>query len=174
MADTVIRPARRRDALRLTALIHASRAYGGPYASIISGYSVSTGYLERECVHVAVDADSGRLLGFYALLTGTEPPELDLLFVADEAQGRGIGMLLVDHMREQARQAGLRQVTVISHPPAESFYLRAGARRTGIRRAAPPAVQWDRPELCFDIDADDAPSDAQDGTQEDGAPGRTP
>lgn len=151
MADTVIRRAQRRDALRLTSLIHASRAYGGPYASTIAGFTVSGQYVERECVHIAVDADTGRLLGFYALLTGTEPAELDLLFVADHAQGRGIGLLLIDHMREQARAAGLTRVLVISHPPSEGFYLRAGAHRTGTRRATPPAVQWDRPELYFEI-----------------------
>ncbi|MGW8377607.1 GNAT family N-acetyltransferase [Streptomyces sp. ODS28] len=166
MADTVIRRAQPADALRLTSLVHASRAYGGPYASILSGYSVSRAYVERECVYLALDAagdgprgggrgrrggSGGELLGFYALLPHTEPPELDLLFVADAAQGRGIGMLLVDHMREQAREAGLERVTVIAHPPAEGFYLRAGAHRTGTRPASPPAVRWERPELCFEL-----------------------
>jgi hypothetical protein len=31
----------------------------------------------------------GRLLGFYALLTEADPPELDLAFVADDTQGKG-------------------------------------------------------------------------------------
>ncbi|GED90118.1 hypothetical protein TNCT6_72030 [Streptomyces sp. 6-11-2] len=40
-------------------------------------------------------------------------------FVADEAQGRGIGRLLVAHMQSEARAAGLDRVKVVSHLPAE-------------------------------------------------------
>lgn len=100
---------------------------------------------------MAVDADEhgGRVLGFYALVLA--PPELDLLFVADEAQGRGIGRLLVAHMRSEARAAGLDRVKVVSHRPAEGFYHRAGAVRTGTALANPPAVPWDRPEFEFRI-----------------------
>jgi GNAT superfamily N-acetyltransferase len=78
-------------------------------------------------------------------------PELDLLFVADEAQGRGIGLLLVAHMQAEARAAGLDRVKVVSHLPAEGFYHRAGAVRTGTALANPPAVPWDRPEFEFRI-----------------------
>lgn len=154
MTDPVIKRAQRRDALRLTALMHASRAYGGPYATILTGYSLSTEYVARECVFLAEDADTGALLGFYALLTAVQPPELDLLFVADDAQGQGLGRLLVGHMLQQASQAGLSEVTVVSHPPAEGFYLRAGASRTGTRSADPPAVPWERPELRFTVGTD--------------------
>jgi GNAT superfamily N-acetyltransferase len=89
----------------------------------------------------------GRILGFYALLLA--PPELDLLFVADDVQGRGIGRLLIAHMKATARAAGLDEVRVVSHPPAEGFYRGVGASRTGTVRANPPAVMWDRPELVI-------------------------
>ncbi|MGW3728445.1 GNAT family N-acetyltransferase [Streptomyces sp. NPDC000851] len=51
-----------------------------------------------------------RLLGFCALIL--DPPELDLAFVADDAQGGGIGRLLMEHMIGQARDAGLASVRV--------------------------------------------------------------
>lgn len=131
---------------RLTALIQESGAYRGTYASIISGYRVTADYIARHRVFVAVDAD-GRLLGFYALVV--EPPELDLAFVADDAQGRGVGRLLIEHMIGQAREAGLTDVRVVSHPAAEEFYRHLGAERVGTIAPSPPKVAWERPELRF-------------------------
>ncbi|MFJ1748327.1 GNAT family N-acetyltransferase [Streptomyces sp. NPDC088116] len=155
-----IRRATARDAKRLTRLVQRSGAYEGPYAPMVAGYRVGPDYIETHRVFVATDGDAGaaggadvhtgaRLLGFYSLVL--TPPELDLMFVADDAQGRGIGRRLVAHMMGQARDAGLDGVRVVSHPPAEGFYLSMGGRRTGTEAANPPAVMWDRPELIIPV-----------------------
>ncbi|MFE3267605.1 GNAT family N-acetyltransferase [Streptomyces sp. NPDC059215] len=146
-----IRRAVARDAKRLTRLVRGSGAYEGQYAAAVAGYRVGPDYIEAHRAFVAVDADEqgGRVLGFYSLVLA--PPELDLLFVADAAQGRGIGRLLVAHMRSEAAAAGLDRVKVVSHVPAEDFYHRIGAVRTGTVLANPPAVPWDRPEFEFRI-----------------------
>ncbi|MFI9307252.1 GNAT family N-acetyltransferase [Streptomyces triculaminicus] len=146
MQSITIKRAAAQDAERLTALVQESGAYEGKYASIISGYRVTPDYIAQHRVFVAVDT-AERLLGFYALLL--EPPELDLAFVADDAQGRGVGRLLVEHMIGQAREAGLADVRVVSHPPAEEFYRRLGAERVGMIAPSPPKVAWERPELRF-------------------------
>ncbi|MFE4537096.1 GNAT family N-acetyltransferase [Streptomyces scopuliridis] len=157
-----IRRATARDSRRLTRLVRVSRAYEGPYAPMIAGYRVGPDYIETHRVFLAVatgeaggaaDAVRGdeRLLGFYALVL--EPPELDLMFVANAAQGLGIGRRLVEHMTDEARGAGLDAVRVVSHPPAEGFYRSVGARRTGTVAANPPAVMWDRPELVIPVPA---------------------
>ncbi|MEU0372862.1 GNAT family N-acetyltransferase [Streptomyces sp. NPDC006283] len=143
-----IRRAVVRDAKRLTRLVRGSGAYRGHYAPMVAGYRVGPDYVEAHEVFVAADG-RGRVLGFYSLVLS--PPELDLMFVADEAQGLGIGRLLVEHMTDRARAAGLHAVRVVAHPPAEGFYLSVGARRTGTVEARPPAVPWDRPELLFPI-----------------------
>ncbi|MEU8487172.1 GNAT family N-acetyltransferase [Streptomyces sp. NPDC048641] len=143
-----VRRATARDAKRLTRLVRTSRAYEAPYASMVAGYRVGPDYIEAHRVFVAVGADD-LVLGFYALTL--VPPELDLMFVADTAQGLGIGRLLVAHMKDEARTAGLTAVRVVSHPPAEGFYRSVGAVRTGTAAASPPAVMWDRPELEFPI-----------------------
>ncbi|MFF8873194.1 GNAT family N-acetyltransferase [Streptomyces massasporeus] len=148
----VIRRAEARDAKRLTRLVRGSRAYGGQYAAMVAGYRVGPDYVETHRVFVAVDAgdaddSAGRVLGFYSLVL--VPPELDLLFVEDGMQGRGIGRSLVEHMKSEARAAGLDRVRVVSHPPAEGFYRSVGALLTGTVSANPPAVAWDRPELEF-------------------------
>ncbi|MFJ8074542.1 GNAT family N-acetyltransferase [Streptomyces sp. NPDC096176] len=146
---TGVRRAVARDAKRLTRLVRGSSAYQGHYAPMVAGYRVGPDYIEAHEVFVAADG-SDRVLGFYALVLS--PPELDLMFVTDDAQGLGIGRLLVEHMTERARAAGLDAVRVVAHPPAEGFYLSVGARRTGTALARPPAVMWDRPELLFPID----------------------
>ncbi|MGA4840078.1 GNAT family N-acetyltransferase [Streptomyces sp. G45] len=155
MGTPLIQRATAEDAAPLTALMHASRAYQGAYAPMIEGYRVTAAYIARHEVYKAVDPDDGdRLLGFYALVLDPlvlDPPELDLAFVADAAQGRGVGRLLMDHMKERARSAGLRAVRVVSNPPAEGFYRSVGAVRTGTVPPKPPRITWERPELSFDL-----------------------
>ncbi|MEU2245188.1 GNAT family N-acetyltransferase [Streptomyces sp. NPDC018338] len=147
MPDITIRRATADDSKRLTRLVRTSAAYRGDYAAMVEGYQVGGAYIEHHPVFVAVD-ENDRVLGFYALLLGEA--ELDLAFVADSAQGLGIGRLLMEHMTAQARAAGLDAVRVVAHPPAEEFYLRTGAVRTGV---LPPAgrIHWARPELRYDV-----------------------
>ncbi|MGV9365472.1 GNAT family N-acetyltransferase [Amycolatopsis sp. NPDC003731] len=125
--------------------MHASSAYRGDYASILDGYAVAPGYVETNPTFIATSGTE--ILGFYALVAA----ELDLLFVADRAQGLGIGARLITHMLAEARSRGLESVRVVSHPPALAFYVRMGARRTGTIPARPPKIGWDRPELRFDV-----------------------
>lgn len=131
----MVRRATAGDARRLTRLVRTSGAYEGPYASMVEGYRVGPDYIETHRVFVAEDIATGRILGFYALLL--DPPELDLMFVADSAQGLGIGRLLATHLREEARSAGLTGVRIVSHPPAEGFYRSIGAEPVGTVRADP-------------------------------------
>ncbi|MFJ9844651.1 GNAT family N-acetyltransferase [Kitasatospora sp. NPDC101155] len=147
MSETTTRPAGPADADRLTALIQASSAYRGAYFAMIDGYVVTPDYVERHEVRMAV-TDDDRLLGFYALIR--EPAELDLMFVADEAQGLGIGRHLITDMLDRARESGIAAVKVVSHPPAEGFYRQLGAERTGTR---PPQAKtpWEQPELRFTV-----------------------
>jgi len=116
---------------------------------MVAGYRVGPDYIEAHEVFAAVQEATDRVLGFYALIL--DPPELDLLFVADDAQGTGTGKLLIAHLRREAEARGLPGVRIVSHPPAEGFYLSMGAERTGTVRAAPPAVMWDRPELLLPV-----------------------
>ncbi len=159
-AGVTVRRATAKDAKRLTGLVRNSGAYRGQYAAMVAGYTVGPDYVESHRVFLAVEGGTGgdsggdsggagAVLGFYALVV--EPPELDLMFVSDAAQGLGIGRLLIDHMTAEARAAGLDSVRVVSHPPAEGFYRSVGARPVGVIPANPPAVLWDRPELVFPI-----------------------
>ncbi|MFJ6694730.1 GNAT family N-acetyltransferase [Streptomyces sp. NPDC091272] len=141
-----VRRATARDAKRLTRLVRTSRAYEGPYESMVAGYRVGPDYVEHHEVYVA-ESEQGVVLGFYALVL--EPPELDLMFVADAAQGLGIGRVLIAHLCGRAREEGLAEVRIVSHPPAEGFYRSVGAERVGVVAANPPVVLWDRPEMVM-------------------------
>ncbi|HEX2143104.1 MAG TPA: GNAT family N-acetyltransferase [Glycomyces sp.] len=144
------------DADRITALMHASSAYHGEYAPMLDGYRVTGDYLALHPTYLAVEEDN-TLLGFYSLLTdpatlakhGFTLPELNLLFVDDDLQGKGIGRLLIEHMLDLAKREDLRVVRVVSNPPAEGFYLSVGAERNGTVPPTPPHVTWERPELLF-------------------------
>nr|WP_085983608.1 GNAT family N-acetyltransferase [Saccharothrix espanaensis] len=127
--------------------MHGCSAYSGEYASILHDFRVTAEHVRAHPTFLAGAA--GEVLGFYSLIT--DPAELDMLFVADRAQGAGLGARLVGHLLEQARARGLTTVKVVSHPPAEGFYRRMGARRVGVVPARPPKVTWERPELAFDV-----------------------
>lgn len=142
-----IRPAERGDAKALTQLMHQSSAYGGNYASILDGYAVTPAQIDAEVFYVA--DFQGDIAGFYSLTLADEP-ELDLMFVADHAQGTGIGAKLFQHMAAEAKRRGIPSIKIVSHPPSVGFYQRMGATIVGIK---PPTIKvtWARPILNLAI-----------------------
>ncbi len=128
-------------------LMHASRAYAGVYRRILDGYALTPEQIARD--HVVVADRDGHVLGFYSLITGSKP-ELDLMFVADDAQGTGMGACLLRHMGKEAERLGIVSVRIVSHPPSAGFYERMGAIRIGTK---PPSgrVTWERPILDLPI-----------------------
>lgn len=147
MASLQMRRALPDDAQALTDLMQASRAYEGSYRSILDGYAITKDQIARDAIYLAEQND--QVVGFYSL-TLTGDPELDLLFVADRMQGSGLGKMLIEHMKEQARQRGIGNVKIVSHPPSVGFYQKMGATIVG---AAPPTkkVTWERPILSLAI-----------------------
>src|SRR4051812_50193410 len=102
----------------LTALMHASSAYQGDYASILDGYEVTPGYIESNPTFVAMTGGEG--IGFYPLLE--DPPELDILFVADTAHRLRLRAPLVAAPLHQGPPPGRPSIPGASHPPALQFY----------------------------------------------------
>lgn len=136
------------DAPILTALMHASSAYQGQYASILAGYEITPAQIDRDEMFVA-RGSNGECLGFYSLTLHPEP-ELDLFFVADPCRGSGIGSTLFAHFKERARLLQIETVMIVSHPPARPFYEKMGAVEIGMQ---PPAgrASWPRPVFRVNI-----------------------
>ena len=135
----VIREAVAEDCHTLTDLMLRSSAYQGRYQAIVADYPVTRAMVERGGIFVAERA--GKAVGFYRLDFANA--DLDLMFVADEVQGMGIGQALLDHMRSFAASQGLPTVTIVAHPPAADFYRRMGAVDTGISKSK-RGNGWDR------------------------------
>ena len=138
-----LRRAAKADLPRLNALMKSVRAYQGVYGTILENYALGDVQLQRDRIFLA--EDGGNILGFYSLIVVGEP-ELDLMFVADAAQGTGLGKILFDHMRETARAHRIASVLIVSHPPSAGFYERMGAVRDGMKQPSGGAT-WDRPIL---------------------------
>lgn len=142
-----IRRATAADVDTLNAIVQGSAAYRGDYAAMLDGYEITEGQIARDEIHLVEEA--GETLGFYSLMLGATP-ELDLLFVSDAAQGRGLGRILVDHMRALAARHGIGAVKIVSHPPAADFYRRQGAIDVGF--AYPMGgVTWVRPIFSLPV-----------------------
>ncbi|MGN6313859.1 MAG: GNAT family N-acetyltransferase [Rhodanobacteraceae bacterium] len=153
----LIRRAHADDAPALTALMHDSSAYRGEYAAILADYAISPAQIARDAMFVAEDADAP--LGFYSLANVEGEPELDLLFVSDAAQGRGLGALLFRHMLDTARALDIGVIKIVSHPPAEGFYRRMGAKRIGTTKPS-GRVAWPRTVLTIEAPSPAVPVDA--------------
>lgn len=126
--------------MAINEITRSSSAYGGDYQAMVQGIEVTREQLERDDCFVAVEGS--QVLGYYSLML--DPPDLDLMFVADAAQGRGVGRLLIEHLRNHARSLGIDAVRIVSHPPAATFYERMGAVRVGTKPAK-GRTTWDRP-----------------------------
>lgn len=75
--------------------------------------------------------------GFYGLeIRSEQDAELIALFVKPALLRRGIGRLLVRHMIGEARELGIRTVTIQGDPNAEDFYAAIGATAAGYRESA--------------------------------------
>jgi len=146
--EMLIRRALTNDAEALTQLMHASEAYRGKYASILDGYRVSAEQIRTDEVFVCLE--HGEIVGFYSLNSLDTIPELDLMFIADGCQGNGVGMQLFSHMKLRALELGVASIKIISHPPAEGFYKRMGAKNVGTKESS-SKVTWERPILELQI-----------------------
>lgn len=136
MTAARLRPARPGEEEALSRLCLKSKAYWGYDAAFMAAVSP---YLKvtPEAVaagHTTVaEAPDGRLLGVCQIDPDGHAGTLDLLFIAPEAIGTGIGRDLFEHAKAQLRALGETVMTILSDPYAEPAYLHMGARRVAMR-----------------------------------------
>lgn len=73
----------------------------------------------------------GTLVGVAALSADGDRGCVELMFVAPEAIGQGIGRVLMDWLIAEARELGLAAIDIDADPGAVGFYETMGARRCG-------------------------------------------
>jgi len=127
-AQTEIRDATVEDCETLSALAVASKAHWGYDDAFMEAcrdeFTIHPVDLRRARVRVAV---SSTIVGFH----GVEGDELEWMFVAPAATGRGIGAALFADALDIARSAGVETLRIDSDPNAAAFYERMGAQRIG-------------------------------------------
>ena len=79
----------------------------------------------------------GEAVGFYVLEIRSEmEAELEGLFVKPALLRKGIGRLLIEHLKTEAGLLGIRSITIPGDPNAEEFYTSIGAEPAGYRESA--------------------------------------
>jgi predicted N-acetyltransferase YhbS len=144
-----IRPAQASDCPVLTQIVRNSSAYDGEYRRMVANIIITPEQIARDVMFVA--EEGGLVLGFYSLKTDRVEAELDYMFVDDKSRGTGLGRALWSHMLAEAQARGFESVKIVSHPPAEEFYRRMGARSVGVIGPSGRAA-WSRPLMKIDLD----------------------
>ena len=125
-----IRPAQPTEATQLTTLALQSKAYWGyDEAFMLACRAELTVTAQRIAAQPTyVLEQGGHIYGFYMLDRDRAPlVELDFLFVAPQAIGRGYGRRLMDHAVATALSFGDEILYIQSDPNAEGFYRACGA-----------------------------------------------
>lgn len=133
---SAIRRAQPAEAQAITAMVVRSKAYWG-YSDAFMRYAaailtVTPQYIETRPTYVLVK--EGALLGMCSLKELTpEEVDLDMLFVAPEAIGQGVGRQLVAYAMGVAAATGYRSLFIESDPNAAGFYEKMGGQLVGHR-----------------------------------------
>jgi ribosomal-protein-alanine N-acetyltransferase len=108
----------------------------------VDAWSVETFWSElalvpsTRCYVVAVDEDD-TLLGYAGVFTAGDDADVQTVAVAPQAQGRGLGRLLLHSLIRTARERGASRLFLevrSDNEPALGLYEREGFERTGLRR----------------------------------------
>jgi GNAT superfamily N-acetyltransferase len=75
------------------------------------------------------------LIGFYTLILQQDTAILENLFIKPDFIGQGLGKLLFQHAREQAKQLGAKKLTLESDLNAKAFYEHMGMKQIGERKS---------------------------------------
>ncbi|SDU75352.1 GNAT family N-acetyltransferase [Jiangella alkaliphila] len=148
-----IAPATVEETGALTTMVRTSAAYTGEYRVMVANQTIDAAYIAQHLTRVAHGPD-GELLGFVTLQVpgrgGPGEGEVDFMFVADDAQGRGIGRLLIEDLVEQAAALGLHRLHAVSHPPSAGFYRGCGFRDVAVIEPY-GRIGWSRPHLVLTL-----------------------
>jgi len=108
----------------------------------VDAWSVETFWSElalvpsTRCYVVAVD-DEDAVLGYAGVFTAGDDADVQTVAVAPQAQGRGLGRLLLHSLIRTARERGVSRLfleVLSDNAPALALYEREGFERTGLRR----------------------------------------
>lgn len=78
---------------------------------------------EDSCIHAMVLADSGEILGVARLqFNSPQTAQVRFVAVAQQAQGKGVGKLLMEYLEKIAKEKGAEEVVLDARENAVPFY----------------------------------------------------
>lgn len=120
-------------------------AFDPAYGEAWSRRQVEDALLTGNC-HYSLAMHQGLCAGFYLTRSAFDEEELLLLAVSPQFRRNGIGQLLIDRFRQEARQRGAARLFLeMRHGnPAESLYLKNNFVPVGVRPNYYRTKQGDR------------------------------
>ncbi|GAA0540947.1 1-(5-phosphoribosyl)-5-[(5-phosphoribosylamino)methylideneamino]imidazole-4-carboxamide isomerase [Chitinophaga japonensis] len=85
---------------------------------------------DQDGIHFGV-LEAGRLVSVGSLFPDGREAQFRKLATLQEAQGRGYGSMLIKHMQQHCREAGIPLLWCNARQTAEGFYTRLGFKRAG-------------------------------------------
>ncbi len=78
---------------------------------------------ENSCIHAMVLSDPGEVLGVARLQFNTpQTAQVRFVAVANEAQGKGVGRKLMEHLESVAKEKGAKEMVLDARENAVPFY----------------------------------------------------
>lgn len=100
----------------------------------MENFSVTKEYLERNTSRIACIYE--QLIGFYSFSIQADGSlELDNFFLHPSQIGKGLGRKLWVAYCDTAKELGKHEFTLWADPNTESFYLKVGCEKIGVRQS---------------------------------------
>lgn len=143
--------ARLSDLNAIRRLMRASKAYWGYDEHFLDLFmkiiGIQSDYLQKYDIQLAYH--DNEMIGFYNfILHDNNTLELDNFFLHPNYIGKGYGRKLWQYCCETAQQLGKNEFTIWSDPYAETFYLKMGCEKIGVKKSPmmpnryPPVLRY--------------------------------
>lgn len=134
-------------------LLRTSKAYWGYDDKFLDLFiqkiGITEDHLKNDHTNRAVYVD-GSLAGFFNFVYKNNFLELDNFFLYPKYIGKGLGRFMWKACCQMAKELGAKEFVIWSDPDAESFYLKMGCERIGVRQS-PVAPDRYPPLLKFTL-----------------------
>lgn len=128
-----IRRAKICEAKILTDLLVRSEAYWGYDSTFMENfkslYRVTEQFINNNETFIIEENED--IIGFYALLIDEKETSLEYLYIETICIGKGYGKLLWEHMIEICKNWGIKEITLVTSPQVQEFYIKMGAVQIG-------------------------------------------
>lgn len=125
-----IRKANSNEADLLNRIAYESEAIWGEdaqYMALFSQtYKVTEDMIKEDYVYIM--ENEGVVIGFFAVLTRTHIPELELFYIEKSFIGKGYGTILWKYMIELCKENKISKIELVGSKDVVNFYIKCGAR----------------------------------------------